>query len=124
MSEALRLARGEPGLAYEALPGTVSQQGELADALVLLEVGENLLGDLLELIRRDERLQLRKRLRQLRFVLDAQRIGAPVQLVDLRCRQWQRRARLDGAGDPGVGLRLGGDLAGGLDRRKLRLQED
>src|SRR2546426_6876484 len=46
MSEALRLARGEPGLAYEALPGTVGQQGELADALVLLEVGENLLGDL------------------------------------------------------------------------------
>src|SRR5207245_568762 len=55
VSGALRLARRNLALADEALPRAVGQQGQLADALVLLEVGENLLDDLQLLLDRDAR---------------------------------------------------------------------
>src|SRR2546425_1165073 len=51
-------------------------------------------------------------------------IAAVVQRRDLSRRQRQRRARLNGSRNPGVRLRLGGDLAGRFHRRQLRLEED
>src|SRR5207302_8320603 len=59
VSGALGLPRGNPVLADESLPRTMRQQGQLADALVLLEVGEDLLHDLQLLLERDVRGELR-----------------------------------------------------------------
>jgi len=95
-------------------------------AVLPLRVGEPVvfLGGLLELVRGEQRPGLGKRPGQFRLVLDAQHLGARVQLLDLRHRHRQRRARLDGSGNPAVGLRLGRHLAGGVGGGEPGLEED
>src|SRR6267143_6545364 len=58
MDDRLRLAGGDPALADEALPRAMGQQGQLAETLSLLRVGENFVDGLELLLERDARGEL------------------------------------------------------------------